>query len=173
MQSYLNRLTPFFLFILNHLLLPSPELDQILFHCSQAHILTVWLLETRLISMLLLAASEFFFIITFHGPRRKKTVSLLLGRSVYITVAYQRKLLVCCLRIRCCGNMVSSSLPSNGRFIWFHYSGFLASCHSILFYYTYSSRFIRSSSCVYINVNPSSIYYFSLNLIHIGKCSKV
>jgi hypothetical protein len=56
MKSSLHSLSlsPFLLFLLSHLLLPTPELDPILSHCSQGHILAGWLLETGLISMLLL-----------------------------------------------------------------------------------------------------------------------
>jgi hypothetical protein len=47
-KSSLHSLIPFLPFLLNHLRLPSPELDPVLFLCSQAHILAGWRLETRL-----------------------------------------------------------------------------------------------------------------------------
>jgi hypothetical protein len=73
-------------------------------------------------------STEPFFINIVHGPRRKH-ISLLLGRRFYSSVAEQRKLLDCCLRICCRGDLFSESLLSNERILWFHYSGFRASCH--------------------------------------------
>jgi hypothetical protein len=75
-KNSFHSLIPFLLSLLYHLLLPSPELYPILFLCSQAHITAGWQLEIRLTSMLLLPVSEFFFITTLHGPRRKHSLSI-------------------------------------------------------------------------------------------------
>jgi hypothetical protein len=55
---------------------------------------------------------------------QKTQASLLLGRRIHSAVAQQRKLLDCCLRIRCRGNVFTESLPSNERLFWLRYSGF-------------------------------------------------
>jgi hypothetical protein len=70
-----------------------------------------------------LHSAEHFFITTFTDSA-KNTTSVLLGRHVYSAVPWQRKLLDCCLRIHCRGNVFTESLPSNERLFWLCYSGF-------------------------------------------------
>jgi hypothetical protein len=50
--------------------------DSIQFLCFQVHILAGLRLGTRLYSILLLPASELFFITLLHGPRRKHSLSI-------------------------------------------------------------------------------------------------
>jgi hypothetical protein len=69
---------------------------------------------------------------SLEADPQKTPLPLLLRRRVYSTTAYQQKFFDCCLRIRCRGNVFTEHLPSNGRLLWFHYSGFRASYHSTL-----------------------------------------
>jgi hypothetical protein len=60
----------------------------------------------------------------------------------------QRKLLYCCLRICCRGNVFTDSLPSNERIFWLRYSGFRVSCHCI---YTYAHIYILKTEMIYFS----------------------
>jgi hypothetical protein len=94
------------------------------FFCSQAHILAGWRLETRLHSMLLLPASELFFITTLHGPRRKQPMycwegvftAPLHSNGSYSTVACVFVAAGMCLPSRCLAMDFSNfNLPTFGR----------------------------------------------------------
>jgi hypothetical protein len=63
-------------------------------------------------------STEFFFITTLHGPRRKRNLSIV------------RK--ACLQRIRCCGDVFTESLPSNERLFLLHYSDFRTSCYNMI-----------------------------------------
>jgi hypothetical protein len=76
-----------------------------------------------------LVAPVVFKVTPRHGPRRKER--LLLKRSVYRAVAWQRKLLDCYLHVSWRGNIFTESLPNNERLYWSRYTGFRASCHSM------------------------------------------
>jgi hypothetical protein len=128
MKSFCHRLIPFLPLFCS---CQSRRLDSVQFLCYHAHILAGWHLETRLYSILLLPASELFFITTLHGPRRKHNLSIVRKACLWC-VAWQRKLFDCCLRIRCRVNVFTESLPSNERLFLFRYSGFRASCHNII-----------------------------------------
>jgi hypothetical protein len=64
--------------------------------------------------------------------------SACLGSSLYSLVANPtentrfQQFLDCCLRIRCCWNVFTEPLPSNGRLLWLHYYGLKYSCHNIV-----------------------------------------
>jgi hypothetical protein len=40
----------------------------------------------------------------------------------------------CCVRMRCRGNVFNEQLPSDGRLLWVHYSGFRAAYRNIISY---------------------------------------
>jgi hypothetical protein len=86
--------------------------------------------NSTLHSMLLLPASEIFFITTLQS-RRKHSPSVV-GKACLEHRCIAMDLFDCCLRIRCRGNVFTDSLPSNKRPFWVRYSGFRASCHNIL-----------------------------------------
>jgi hypothetical protein len=81
------------------------------------------------------------FSISLSQETLSNNFSVGLGSSLYshgadptenkIFVAKAQQYFYCCLRIRCRGNVISESLPSNKRLLWLHYSGFQASCHNI------------------------------------------
>jgi hypothetical protein len=52
------------------------------------------------------------------------------GNTISIFIAQQY--LDCSLLICCCGNLFTESVPSSECLLWLPYSGFQASCHSIL-----------------------------------------
>jgi hypothetical protein len=65
-----------------------------------------------------------------HGQRRKH--SIYCWRGVFTTLLHSNgKLLDCFLRIRCCGNVFTETLPRNERLFRLHYSDIRASCHSM------------------------------------------
>jgi hypothetical protein len=55
------------------------RLDSIQFLSPETHVVAGWRLETRLFCMLLVPASELFFITTLHGPRRKHSLCIVEG----------------------------------------------------------------------------------------------
>jgi hypothetical protein len=76
--------------------------DSVQFFCPQAHILAGWRLETRPYFFL----TELFFIIIFHGPRRKHSVSIagktcLHWNGTYSIVACVFIVKGICLKSRC------------------------------------------------------------------------
>jgi hypothetical protein len=73
MKSSLHRVIPFLQLFCNY---QFRGLDSIQFFCFQTHVLAGSRLETRLCSILLLPASELFFIITLRGPRRKHNLCI-------------------------------------------------------------------------------------------------
>jgi hypothetical protein len=79
----------------------SPAASSIQFFCTEAHILAGWHLETRLITK----RTELNSFLPLGKDHAENTTSLLLGRRVYSAVAQQRKLLDCCLRIICRGDV--------------------------------------------------------------------
>jgi hypothetical protein len=48
----------------------------------------------------------------------------------------KRKLLDCCLRIRCHGDVFTASFPRNERLFWSYFSGFQWSCRNIFYFFT-------------------------------------
>jgi hypothetical protein len=62
-------------------------------------------------------STELLFITTLHGPNRKHSLSLLLGRRIFSAVAQQWKLFYCSLHIFCRWNVFTESLPSNGLYV--------------------------------------------------------
>jgi hypothetical protein len=78
-----------------------------------------------------LFSSEHSFLTTFKGSRRKHCVSIV-GKTRLQRRCIATKLLDCCLRICCHGNVFTQSMPSNEHLFWLHYYGFRASCHSII-----------------------------------------
>jgi hypothetical protein len=51
-----------------------------------------------------------------------------------VSIVIAQQYLLCCLLIPCCGNLFTESLPSNERLLWFHYSSFQASFHSMFLF---------------------------------------
>jgi hypothetical protein len=154
MKSSMRSLIPFLPLFCN---CQFRRLDWIQFLCSQAHILAGWCLETQLDSTRLDLTQPNSSLQPIRTAHAENTTSLLLGRRVYSAVEYQRKLLYCCLRIRCRGKVFTESLPSHRCLFWLHYSGFRASLHSMnkcdvnswQFYYNHDDPLNDSGYYVY------------------------
>jgi hypothetical protein len=116
MKSSVHSLIPFLPFLLNHLQLPSSELDPILCNNHQLRNSTQFF------------SAELFFITTLHGPRGKHSLSIV-GKAFlqrcFIATEVTQLLHVYSLPRKC-----TESLPRNKRLFWLHYSACPASCHN-------------------------------------------
>jgi hypothetical protein len=102
MKSSCHSLIPSLPFLVNHLWLPSPELDPILFRLPACTPSTL---------PLLLLPCRTLLITTLHGPHGKH--SLLLLKSVFTApLPSNRRPIV--PRVCFCGNVFTDPLPSNG-----------------------------------------------------------
>jgi hypothetical protein len=104
----------------------SRRLDSIQFLCSRAHILAGWRLETQLTLL------NWNVIYNHFALPILKTQPLYWCEGVFTVSLQQWKLLDCSLRIRCSGNVITESLPSNELLFWLHYSYSRESCHNIV-----------------------------------------
>jgi hypothetical protein len=117
MKSSFHCLIPFLPFLVNHLWLPSPELNPFLF---QGHIQAGWNLENRpftldysALHLLLLSTSSRLlcpFMTSRHGPHKKH--SLYCWRGVFTAPLPSNRPPVFPL-VCFCGKVFSESLPSN------------------------------------------------------------
>jgi hypothetical protein len=117
--------------------LPTPETFSILCcdcHLSRCHIFSVIFAELNswLTAHLELQNSiEHFFISTLLGQKRKYRFQQYRCCCVLTYLLLRDGFFYCCVHIRCCGNVFTEPLPSNGRLFWLHYSDFQPLYHNI------------------------------------------
>jgi hypothetical protein len=148
-------------------LIPFLPIFSIEFNSSPPKIISWQAGVSKLDSMLLLPVQELFFITTLHVPRSKKKPHYC-WEGVFTAPLHNDG---SCSIVACIFVAEGMCLPSrclaNGHLLWFHYSGFRASCHNIFLFWKDKAFSAGVSVIVYAaKLEWASVHFlFSSNCI--------